>query len=42
MSLWQEPQSSESMKKLEGMVWPTLVFEDEGQKGTWGRRLPLP
>src|SRR5579884_2327861 len=36
MSLWHSPQACESMKKLDGMMPPILVFADEGQKGDFG------
>src|SRR5262245_15041660 len=36
MSLWHSPQVSESMKKLAGMMPPTLVFADDGKKGELG------
>src|SRR4051812_50096342 len=36
MSLWQPPQLSESMKKLDGMMPPTLVREEDGKNGECG------
>ena len=33
MSLWHSPQASESMKKLEGMILPVLVWAEEGANG---------
>src|SRR5438270_5235205 len=36
MSLWHSPQAAESMKKLEGMMPPTVVFADEGKNGDFG------
>src|SRR6185295_6342490 len=36
MSLWHSPQVAESMKKLEGMMPPTLVFADDGKNGDFG------
>src|SRR5579862_4395983 len=36
MSLWHSPQSSESMKKSEGIKPPVLVFAEDGQNGDFG------
>src|SRR5580765_3002194 len=36
MSLWHSPHFSESMKKFDGMIPPTLVFADEGKNGDCG------
>src|SRR6185369_8409952 len=36
MSLWHSPQVAESMKKLDGMMPPTLVFADDGKNGDFG------
>src|SRR5262245_42843545 len=36
MSLWQLAHVWLVMKKFDGIVWPTFVFDDEGKNGLFG------